>query len=81
MSETLIAPDLETARAMVAEWKAAYEQVCAERDALSWRVLDYSEAELRGLRAFARAVEAHGDPVCARMARNALEGRYPEVAA
>lgn len=35
-------------------------------------------AELRGLRELARAVERHGDPVSARMARNALEGVYPE---
>lgn len=70
--------ELELARVQVAEWKAAYEQVAAERDALSWRVMDFSEAELRGLRAFAREVERVGDPVVARMAGEALLGRFPE---
>ena len=73
--EALVAPDVETARVMVAEWKAAYEQVCAERDALHWRVLDCSEVELARLREFARAVEAMREPVISEMARRALEGR------
>jgi hypothetical protein len=74
--------ELELARVQAAEWKAAYEQVCAERDALYWRVLRCSEPELEGLRATVAAIReaalAARDPLVVRMCDEAMAGRYPE---
>lgn len=73
--------ELELARVQVAEWKAAYEQVRDERDALYWKALTCPWTELEGLRATVAAIRdaavAARDPLTVRMCEDAMAGRYP----